>query len=82
MVRLVGCLLLAFGFRLFAGGVVDQVIAQTAAAANGACVGEPCAVGVDSGFLGLVSGIVVMLAAAWLLRRSRRVASLRVARKR
>jgi len=82
VIRLVGCLLLAFGFRLFAGGVVDQVIAQTTAAANGACVGEPCAVGVDSGFLGLVSGIVVMVAAAWLLGRSRRIASVRIAGKR
>jgi hypothetical protein len=68
-VALAGCLLLAFGFHLFAGGIIDEFIAQMSGAPiTQACSGPQCAVGVSSGFIGLFGGIVAMMVGASLRR--------------
>jgi hypothetical protein len=78
-VALVGCLLLAFGFHLFAGGIIDELVGlMTGAPVAQACTGPQCAVGVSSGFVGLIAGIVVMMIGG-SLRGTRRVAKVSIA---
>jgi hypothetical protein len=78
-VALAGCLLLAFGFHLFAGGVIDEFIGQmTGAPIAQACTGPQCAVGVSSGIVGLIAGIVVMMIGG-SLRGGRRMVKVRMA---
>jgi Pentapeptide repeats (8 copies) len=78
-VALAGCLLLAFGFHLFAGGVIDEFIGQmTGAPIAQACTGPQCAVGVSSGIVGLIAGIVVMMIGG-SLRGGRRMVKVRIA---
>jgi hypothetical protein len=67
---LVGCLVFAFGFHLLAGGIINEFIGQM----NGdpvtqTCTGPQCAVGVDSGLIGVFGGIIVLLIGASLIRR-------------
>jgi len=69
-VALAGCLVLACGFYLFGGGIIDEFIGQmTGAPIAQACSGPLCRVGVASGFYGLPVGIVVMLIGASLRNR-------------
>jgi uncharacterized protein YjbI with pentapeptide repeats len=78
-VALAGCLLLAFGFHLFAGGVIDEFIGQmTGAPVAQACAGPQCAVGVSSGIVGLIGGIVAMMIGG-SLRGGRRMVKVRLA---
>ena len=78
-VALAGCLLLAFGFHLFAGGIIDEFIGQmTGAPIAQACAGPQCAVGVSSGIVGLIVGIVVMMIGG-SLRGGRRMVKVRMA---
>jgi hypothetical protein len=68
-VALFGCLTLAFGFHLFAGGIIDEFIGQISGAPVAqACSGPQCPVGVASGPIGLFAGVLVMLIGASLRR--------------
>jgi uncharacterized protein YjbI with pentapeptide repeats len=68
-VALFGCLVLAFGFHLFAGGIIDEFIGQISGAPVAqACSGPQCPVGVASGPIGLFAGVLVMLIGASLRR--------------
>jgi hypothetical protein len=68
---LVGSLVVALGFHLFLGGLADEVVSSFGPPLAQTCsAGALCTVGVASGFLGLFSGVFVIIAgfAVWRVR--------------
>jgi Pentapeptide repeats (8 copies) len=68
---LLGCLVAAFGFHLFAGGLIDEFAGGFGAPVSQTCSGPQCAVGVNSGAVGVIAGIFVLLIGL-AMRRVRR----------
>jgi uncharacterized protein YjbI with pentapeptide repeats len=58
---LIGSLLAAAGFHLFAGGLISEFVGGFGTPVQQTCSGPLCAVGVASGFVGLFGGIVLLL---------------------
>jgi hypothetical protein len=58
---LLGSLMAAFGLHLFVGGILGQASFAFDGLATTACSGPQCAVGLNSGTLGLTLGIFVVL---------------------
>jgi len=60
---LTGAFLIAIGFHLFAGGLIDQIVSASGPPLAQTCNAGPlCAVGVAGGFLGLFIGLPVLIA--------------------
>lgn len=59
---LIGALVVAIGFHLFAGGLIDQIVGSFGPPLAQLCTGPLCKVGVASGFAGLFAGVFVALA--------------------
>ena len=68
---LLGCLVAAFGFHLFVGGLIDEFVGGFGPPVTQTCSGPQCAVGVNSGLVGVFAGIFVFLIGL-ALRRGRR----------
>lgn len=68
---LVGSLVVALGFHLFLGGLIDEIASASGPPVAQTCsAGALCTVGVASGFLGLFGGVFVIIA-GFALRRVR-----------
>jgi uncharacterized protein YjbI with pentapeptide repeats len=68
---LVGSLVVALGFHLFLGGLIDEVASAAGPPVAQTCsAGALCTVGVASGFLGLFGGVFVIIA-GFAVRRVR-----------
>jgi hypothetical protein len=72
ILALLGGLVAAFGFHLFAGGLIDEFIGGFGAPITQTCSGPLCKVGVGSGMVGVFAGIFVLLIGLGM-RRSRGV---------
>jgi uncharacterized protein YjbI with pentapeptide repeats len=60
---LVGSLVVALGFHLFLGGLIDEIASAAGPPVAQTCsAGALCTVGVASGFLGLFGGVFVIIA--------------------
>jgi len=60
---LIGAFLIAIGFHLFAGGLIDQIVSASGPLLAQTCNAGPlCAVGVAGGFLGLFIGLPILIA--------------------
>jgi hypothetical protein len=59
---LVGAFLIAIGFHLFAGGLIDQIVSASGPPLAQTCNAGPlCTVGVAGGFLGLFIGVPILI---------------------
>ncbi|HXP21507.1 MAG TPA: pentapeptide repeat-containing protein [Streptosporangiaceae bacterium] len=58
---LLGAVVIAFGFHLFIGGLLDEFVGGFGAPLQQTCSGPLCAVGVASGFIGLFGGILLII---------------------
>lgn len=68
---LVGSLVIALGFHLFLGGLVDEIVSSSGPPLAQTCsAGTLCTVGVASGFFGLFGGVFVIIA-GFAVRRVR-----------
>jgi hypothetical protein len=68
---LVGSLVVALGFHLFLGGLVDEIVSSSGPPLAQTCsAGALCTVGVASGFFGLFGGVFVIIA-GFAVRRIR-----------
>jgi hypothetical protein len=74
ILALLGGLVAAFGFHLFAGGLIGQFVGGFGAPVTQTCTGPLCTVGVGSGIVGVFAGVVVLLIGLGM-RRSRGVPS-------
>jgi uncharacterized protein YjbI with pentapeptide repeats len=60
---LVGSLVVALGFHLFVGGLVDEIVSASGPPVAQTCsAGALCTVGVASGFFGLFGGVFIIIA--------------------
>jgi hypothetical protein len=57
---IIGAFIAALGFHLFAGGLIGQIASAFGPPVTQTCSGPQCAVGVSSGVVGLVIGIIVL----------------------
>lgn len=69
-IGLLGALLAAFGVHLFVGGAIGSFSFAYDTLATTTCSGPQCAVGVDSGTLGLIGGVFVILAGLYVVARA------------
>lgn len=68
---LVGSFVVALGFHLFLGGLIDEIVSSSGPPLAQTCsAGAVCTVGVASGFFGLFGGVFVIIA-GFALRRMR-----------
>ncbi len=58
---IIGAVIIAIGFHLFIGGLLDEILSATGPPLAQLCTGPLCKVGVASGFLGVFIGVPVML---------------------
>ncbi len=61
VVAVVGCVLAALGFHLFAGGLISQVLGGSGSPIPQACSGPQCAVGVASGAWAIPVGVFAVI---------------------
>lgn len=61
VVAVVGCVLVALGFHLFVGGLIEQFVGGFGSPIPQACSGPQCAVGVSSGLYAIPVGIFAMI---------------------
>ena len=69
-VAVLGCLVAAFGFHLFAGGLIGQFVGGFGFPVAQVCSGPQCAVGVGSGVIGIPVGVLALIVG--LMLRARR----------
>ncbi len=67
---LLGALLVAFGLHLMVGGMLGQFSFAYDTLATTTCSAPTCSVGVDSGVLGLIGGVGVLLAGLYAMARA------------
>jgi uncharacterized protein YjbI with pentapeptide repeats len=70
VVAVLGCLVAAFGFHLFAGGLIGQFVGGFGTPVTQVCSGPQCAVGVASGVIGIPVGVLALIVG--LMLRARR----------
>lgn len=70
ILALLGGLVAAFGFHLFAGGLIDEFLGGFGTPVTQTCTGPLCTVGVGSGTVGIFAGIILLLIGLGM-RRSR-----------
>jgi hypothetical protein len=58
---LLGSVMVAFGFHLFVGGLLDEFVGGFSVPLQQTCSGPLCVVGVASGFFGIFGGIIVAI---------------------
>lgn len=58
---LLGAFMIAIGFHLFAGGLIDEIVSAAGPPLGQTCTGPLCTVGVASGFLGLFIGLPILI---------------------
>jgi hypothetical protein len=59
---LLGAVCAAFGLHMFVGGILGQVTSPFDSLTTTACSGPQCAVGINSGMVGIYVGIIVAIA--------------------
>ena len=69
-IGLLGSLIVAFGAHLFLGGMVGTFSFAFDTLATATCSAPQCSVGVDSGTLGLVGGVFVVIAGFFVRSRA------------
>jgi hypothetical protein len=57
----IGAAVVAVGFHLFAGGLLDQFVGSFGPPLAQTCTGALCKVGVASGVVGIIAGAVVAI---------------------
>lgn len=60
-VAVLGCVLAAFGLHLLAGGLIEEFVGGFGSPVPQACSGPQCAVGIDSGLVGIFAGVFALL---------------------
>lgn len=69
---LIGAMLVAIGFSLFIGGLLGEILSAGGPPVTQTCVGTLCKIGVASGFIGLFSGLFIVIAGFGIRASGRR----------
>jgi hypothetical protein len=64
----IGAVVVAVGFHLFAGGLLDEAVSSFGPPLAQTCTGALCKVGVASGVVGIIAGAVVAIVGFGLRR--------------